>query len=176
MSQNFPEGNLTFSFPDDWRICRPESTSFYSRHFQRFCGGCKEMDFVAFDPTSRTLWFIEVKDYALNPRTKQEELADEVSIKMRDVLAMLPVGGIRDNGLTQPGKVQIRDFWQAAYQATNMRVVLHCELPVSTSKLFPGVKDSANLQTKLSQKLRCVDPHPLFTNRAMGHALPWAVN
>ena len=176
MSQDFPEGKLTFRFPDDWHICRPESTSYYSRHFQNFCGGCREMDFVAFDPNNLTLWFIEVKDYDANSRTKQQNLADEVSIKTRDVLALLPVGGIRDNAISQPGHLQVRDFWQSARQATSMRVVLHCELPASTSKLFPGVKDSANLQTKLSQALRCVDPHPLFTHRGMGHALPWVVN
>src|SRR4051812_42108912 len=108
MSQVFPEGHLTFSFPDEWHICRPEKTSFYSRHFQNFCNGCKEMDFVAFDPAELILWFIEVKDYGVNPRIKQGELADEVALKTRDVLAMLPVGMVRDNGMSRPGNLQIR--------------------------------------------------------------------
>ena len=120
MSQRFIEGTLTFGFPDDWYICRPEETSFHSRHFQNFAGGCKEMDFLAFDPASRILWFIEVKDYAANARTKEGELADEVAIKTRDVLAMLPVGGIRDHGISQPGKLQIRDFWQSAREAADI--------------------------------------------------------
>jgi len=175
MSQDFAEGRLTFHFPDEWHICRPEEASFYIRHFQNFAGGCCEMDFVAFDPAGLVMWLIEVKDYVHGARTKQEELADEVASKTRDVLAMLPVGGIRDNGLSTPGKLQVRDFWAQAREATEMRVVLHCELPVSPSKLFPGVKDAANLQAKLSQKLRCVDPHPLFTNVGRGHALPWTV-
>ncbi len=175
MSQNFSEGKLTFKFPEDWQICRPQNTSYYSRHFQKFCGGCKEMDFLAYDPAHLTLWLIEVKDYGANPRTKQEDLADEVAFKTRDVLAMLPVGKIRDNSLTGPSNLQIRDFWSLAQQATNIRVVLHCELPSSPSRLFPGIKDSANLQTKLSQKLRCIDPRSLFTNCGMSHPLPWAV-
>jgi hypothetical protein len=176
MSQDFLEGAITFKFPDGWHICRPECTSFYERHFQHFCGGCKEMDFLAFDPENRVLWLIEAKDYRIHNRTKKEELADEVAAKTRDVLAMLPVGGLRDEGISQSGKLQVRDFWQNARDAKNIRVVLHCELPIASSKLFPGIKDEANLQTKLSQKLRCIDPRSLFTNRNMGHGLPWIVN
>jgi hypothetical protein len=176
VSQEYPEGRLTFRFPEDWQVCRPERTSFYSRHFQHFCGGSGAVDFLAFDPEGLVLWLIEVKDYAAHPRTKQQDLADEVAVKTRDVLAMLPVGNIRDNSMSQPGKLQIRDFWQAARRATAIRVVLHCELPASRSRLFPGVKDSANLQTKLTQRLRCVDPRALLTSRAMGHPLPWAAN
>jgi hypothetical protein len=176
MSQDFSEGTLTFKFPDNWHICRPEDTSFYQRHFQQFCNGSKEMDFLAFDPNDQVFWLIEVKDYRVHQRIKEVELADEVATKTRDVLAMLPVGRLRDGGISQPGKLQIRDFWQYACEATNFRVVLHCELPISPSKLFPSIKDEANLQTKLSQKLHCIDPHSLFTNRSIGHGLPWTVN
>jgi hypothetical protein len=176
MSQRYTEGNLTFEFPDDWPVCRPASTSFYTRHFQHFCNGSKEMDFLVFDPHQRIIWFIEVKNYRVDRRTKHEELADEVAQKTRDVLAMLPVAGVRDNGISQPGNLQVHDFWKQAREAVDMRVILHCELPASSSRLFPGVKDAANLQTKLSQKLRCIDTHALFTDRSMAHALPWTVN
>ena len=64
MSQPFVEQSLHFDFPDDWLICRPETCSFYSRHFQSFAGGCREMDFLAYDPANSTLWLIEVKDYS----------------------------------------------------------------------------------------------------------------
>jgi hypothetical protein len=175
MSQQFAEGQLTFSFPDDWPICRPSGTSFYRRHFQSFCGGSKEIDFLAYQPSFKTLWCIEVKDYRTGQRTKQDDLADEVAQKIRDVMAMLPLGGIRDNAVSEPGQTQVREFWRYVRETTNVRVVLHCEIPTSPSKLFPGVKDAANLQTKISQKLRCVDPHALFTNCNTSHGLPWIV-
>jgi len=133
------------------------------------------MDFLAFDPQTHTIWLIEVKDYQAHTRVKELDLADEVAQKTRDVLAMLPVARLRDNGLSAPGTLQVGDFWRHANHATELRVILHCELPNSPSKLFPGVKDAANLQTKLSHKLRPIDPHALFTNRHLGHAFPWAV-
>ncbi len=133
------------------------------------------MDFLAFDPVELTLWLIEVKDYQAHARLKELELADEVAQKTRDVLSMLPVAKLRDNGISIPGKLQVGDFWQTAHAAKELRIILHCELPPSPSKLFPSVKDAANLQTKLNQKLRSVDPHSLFTNRQLAHALPWTV-
>jgi hypothetical protein len=175
MSQQFTEGNLTFGFPDDWHVCRPSATSFYRRHFQDFCEGCKEMDFLAFQPSGNTLWFIEVKDYRNNQRTKEKGLAEEVAEKTRDVLAMLPIAGIRDNAATEPGHMQAGDFWRISREATSFRIILHCELPASPSKLFPGIKDSANLQSKISQKLRMVDRRALFTNQSFQHGLPWFV-
>jgi hypothetical protein len=175
MSKNFREGALTFSFPNHWEICRPEFSSFYDRHFSNFCDGCKEVDFLAFDPQHDTIWFIEVKDYRVHQRLKETHLADEVARKTRDVIAMLPVARIRDNGISSAQQLEAGDFWRRAMNAASLRVVLHCELPENTSKLFPGVKDAANLQTKLAQKLRVIDPHALFTNRALGHSLPWAV-
>jgi hypothetical protein len=175
MSQDFVEGALTFSFPNSWRVCRPERSSFYNRHFANFCGGCKEVDFVAFDPLAATVWLIEVKDYQAHARVKELDLADELAQKTRDVLAMLLVARLRDNGISTPDRLQLGDFWKAAYPATELRVILHCELPPVPSKLFPGIRDAANLQTKLSQKLRSIDPHTLFTNRQLAHALPWTV-
>jgi hypothetical protein len=175
MTQRFMEGSLTFEFPDHWRVSRPQETSFYRRHFQSFCNGCQEMDFQAYDPNQLVLWLIEIKDYRVFPRTNLKDLADQVAEKTRDILAMMITAGVRDNAVSVPGRLEARDFWNYARGATNIRVVLPCELPVSRSKLFPGVKDVANLQTKLSQKLRVVDPHPLFTNRLMAHALPWTV-
>lgn len=175
MTQRFVEGALTIDFPDHWPVCRPQDTSFYVRHFQWFCGGCGEMDFLAYDPHSLILWLLEIKDYRIFPRRKLPDLADEIAEKTRGVLAMLTVASIRDYAVSTPGRLQVRDFWNDARLATNIRVVLHCELPTSPSKLFPGVKDAANLQTKLSQRLRVVDPRALFTNRARAHVFHWTV-
>lgn len=175
MSQDYKEGSLTFSFPDEWLVCRPEESSYYAGQFQKFCDGCKEMDFLAYDPHTHTLWLIEVKDYRVNERIKQQHLADEVAHKTRDVLAMLPAAKVRDHTLSEKGKLQIGDFSRRTRNLSELRVVLHCELPAKPSKLYPVIKDAANLSTQLRQKLRSVDPHAFFTNRQQGQALDWNV-
>lgn len=179
MSQDFPEGALTFSFPDGWEVCRPADTSFYQRHFKSFCGGCKETDFLAFDPSPSelVLWLIEVKDYRSHRRSKELDLVREVALKARDVLAMLPVAALRDNAASPPGgTTQAGGFWRSARSAKQLKVVLHCELPPRPSKLFPGVKDAANLGHKLKQELRPIDPHATFTNSSLARSLPWTVS
>lgn len=176
MSQLFNEGRLSFRFPDEWILCRPQDTSYYTRHFQNFCDGCKEMDFLAFDPATQVLWLIEVKDYRVCQRTKLTDLADEVACKTRDVLAMLPAGNIRDNATSTTGRVQIGDFWKQAKDFVDIRVVLHCEVPSSPSKLFPGIKDEANLQTKLAQKVRCIDSRVAYTNLSRPRLFAWSVS
>ena len=179
MPQTFAEGQLKFDFPDDWQICRLENTSFYKRHFQSFCnfsgsdGGCKEMDFLAYDPAALVLWLVEVKDYRVQQRTKPIELVDEIASKVRDTLALLRVAPLRDAAIGN-GQLQARAFALASNPALNIRVVLHCEIPAHNSRLFPGVKDSANLQQKLNTKLRQIDPHPLFVDRN-SNKVPWIV-
>lgn len=175
MSQDFTEGSLAFSFPDEWLVCRPEESSYYAGQFQKFCDGCKEMDFLAYNPETRTLWLIEVKDYRVHQRTKQQHLADEVAHKARDILAMLPAAKARDHTHSEDGKLQAGDFSRRSRSHSELRVVLHCELPAKPSKLYPVIKDAANLTTVLRQKLRSVDPHALFTNRQLGHSLGWSI-
>jgi hypothetical protein len=173
MSQVFIEDALRFEFPDEWLICRPESSSFYARHFQWFAGGCKEMDFLAYDRERRTLWMIEVKDYSYFRRTKDLSLEEEVAKKVRDVLAMLPAS-IRDNS-DPADRMSVRAFWREARQVRSVRVVLHCELPPRPSKLFPGVKDAANLQTRLRAALRVIDPHARVMSRETAGSSAWSV-
>jgi hypothetical protein len=181
MSQTFTEGHLTFEFPDAWQICRPGETSYYVRHFQHFCtfpgsdGGCKEMDFLAYDPISLVLWLVEVKDYRAQQRTKPIDLADEIALKVRDSLALLRVAPVRDAAMLANGRLQARDFARASIPAASLRVVLHCEIPAHPSRLFPGIRDSANLQQKLSTKLRQVDPHAVFVDRN-SNKVPWVVH
>ena len=175
MSQHFDEGAIGFDFPDGWNVCRPGESSFYLRHFQKFCGGSKETDFLLYDPGDRILWMIEVKDYRANERTKQSDLADELAEKTRDSLALLKAAAVNDMNIVPAAHRQVGTFARLSSAPAQIRVVLHCELPASPSKLFPSIKDAANLQTKMDQKLRPVDPHVLFTNVRMARALPWTV-
>lgn len=165
MPQTHKEDCLTFDFPDSWSVCRIGTTSFYKRHFQAFCTGCKEVDFALYDPKEKVLWFLEVKDYRVHQRTKLIDLADEIALKVRDSLALLRIAAVRDE--TSIGKTNLTagEFAQQSAGALKLRVVLHCELPKQTSKLFPGVKENANLQDKLKRKLACVDPHPFVVDQ-----------
>lgn len=131
------------------------------------------MDFLAYDPFTSVLWMIEVKDYRAQQRTKPIELIDEIALKVRDSLALLRVAPVRDMAVGD-GHLQARAFALASSQATNIRVVLHCEIPQQPSRLFPGVKDSANLQHKMNTRLRQIDPHSLVTNSA-SNKVPWSV-
>lgn len=171
MSGSFNEGRLSFSFPAGWEICRLSSTAYYERHFQRFTGGSKEMDFLALNTAERTLWLIEVKDYSSYPRTKLIDLAEEVAIKVRDSLALLLPAIARDSADRVAGQ-----FAERALGTTSLRVVLHCEFPANKSKLFPSTSWAANIKDKLRNAVRCVDPHPILTDRARSGGLAWSVS
>lgn len=162
MSQSFTEGRIRFDFPDDWKVCRPEKSAFYTRQFQNFCGGCKEIDFLMLEPEPQTLWLLEVKDYTTNSRKKSLDLLDEIAIKARDVLALLLAGAAND---PQPND-GVGAFMMEGGLPRKIRVVLHLEQPGKPSKLFPGAKIPVDLTQKLRQKVRCIDPHPVVVSTA----------
>jgi len=162
------EGRIRFDFPPAWQVCRPEKTAYHKRHFQTFAGGCKEMDFVLFEPASRTLWLLEVKDYRTDPRIKPLELSAEVAQKSRDALALLLGGAASDD----EGNQGVGAFIRGAGLPVAIRVALHLELPRQRSKLFPGVKNAADQQMLLRRKVRCLDRHALVCSTTTG-SVPW---
>ncbi len=172
MAQRFREGQIAFDFPNGWLIARPGASAYYSKHFQNFAphdAGNKETDFLAWDPDEKQLWLMEVKDYRVHARQKGQHLADEVVLKARDSLALLRAAQAQDRN--QPDL--IRDFASKSAKATSIRIVLHCALPKRPSKLFPVIKDAANLQAKLRERVRAVDPHALVTGTGPGGIVPW---
>lgn len=174
MAQRFREGRIAFDFPNGWLIARPEASAYYSKHFQHFAphnAGNKETDFLAWEPSEKQLWLMEVKDYRAHPRTKMQDLADEVVLKARDTLALLRAAQAQDPGQSDV----IRDFAAKSAKAKSIRIVLHCALPKRPSKLFPGVKDAANLQAKLRERVRAVDPHAHVTGNGNSGSVPWSV-
>jgi hypothetical protein len=176
MSQSFEEGRLRFKFPEACRVCRPGNSSYYKRHFANLCGGCKEVDFLVLDPVQNQLRMIEVKDYEAERRAKQLDLVDEICLKARDSLALLLPAKTMDNAVGSTTlNVQVGTFAREALSAREIRLVLHCELPKVPSKLFPGIKDSANLQMKLRLKARSIDPHALCMSTLHMRDAPWRV-
>lgn len=167
MPQQFQEGRIRFEFPDEWEVFRPERASYYKNHFQKFAGGCKEMDFILFEP-NRTLWLMEVKDYTTDRRVKNQCVFEEVAEKVRDNLALLLAGSVRDD----PSNAGVRSFMDCCKIPAEIRVVLHLEQPTKPSKMFPGVKMKADAAQMLRTKLRAVDPHArVYSTASTG--MPW---
>ncbi|MEY4243342.1 MAG: hypothetical protein RLZZ245_927 [Verrucomicrobiota bacterium] len=154
MTQAYQEDRIRFEFPDGWEVLRPEKASYYTRRFQSFAGGCKEMDFILFDPVNRVLWFLEVKDYTTNPRIKKQCVFEEIAEKIRDSLALLLAGSVRED----PSNGGVRSFMDVCAIPNAIKIVLHLEQPLKPSKMFPGVKIEADATQKLRAKVKAVDP------------------
>lgn len=154
MPQAYPEDRIRLEFPDGWKVLRPAKGAYYKRHFQTFAGGCKEMDFILFEPVSRVLWLLEVKDYKTNRRVKPQCVFEEIAEKVRDSLALLLASSVRDD----PSICGVRSFMDVCAIPNEIKVVLHLEQPSKPSKMFPGVKIDADATQKLRAKVRAVDP------------------
>lgn len=122
---DYQEGRIKFTFDESLPLIRAEDCSFYRKTFQTFCGGCKEMDFIFYDPEDKCLWFLEVKDYRTKRRAKSIELVDEIAQKTRDSLAFLFAG--RTNSNEAPGAKEVKWFMQKAGDYTKIRIALHLE-------------------------------------------------
>lgn len=154
MPQSYQENRIRFEFPDGWKVLRPEKASYYTRHFQNFAGGCKEMDFILFEPANRVLWLLEVKDYTSNPRTKTQCVFEEIAEKIRDSLALLLAGSVRGDSANGG----VRSFMDVCAIPNDIKIALHLEQPSKPSKMFPGVKIDADATQKLRAKVRAIDP------------------
>ncbi|MDP3859780.1 MAG: hypothetical protein Q8Q73_18625 [Stagnimonas sp.] len=163
------EGRLAHVFPAGWIAWKCDDASYYRNHFQSFAGGAKSVDFAAVGPENDpALWLIELKDYRAAPRTKPSDLFDELALKVRDTLACL-LATASNSGM-HPEVDQAR----AACKAGRVHVVFHLEQPRTPSKLFPQVVDPKDVKDKLKQKLRAVDPHPVWGNSAeLGRKVAW---
>jgi hypothetical protein len=49
------------------------------------------------------------------------------------------------------------------------------EQRVKPSRLFPREIDQANVQQKLRQRVKAIDPHPMVRERAVMAGCPWTV-
>ena len=146
---------LTFEFPEGWKVSRYDNWSFYRNQFSRMWNGIKALDLLAVDPSTKTAWLIEVKDYRSHPRTKPSDLGEEFAHKVFDTLAAI-----------LPAKLHANDDDQqrmalGVCSASRLRVVLHLEQPVKKTRLRPRAINPADLTQKIRQLLKPIDPHPL---------------
>lgn len=159
--QSITEGSLTFEFPDNWQITKYDDWEFYRNQFIKIQDGLKALDILAID-ASKTLWFIEVKDYRQNTRTKTIDLADEIALKVLYTLASLLPAKLS----TLSNNPNEKEFAQNALQAKEIKIVLHLEQVAKHSKLYPRAIDPSKVKEKLRAKLKAIDPHPLVVDMA----------
>jgi hypothetical protein len=149
------EGKLTFVFPSTWQVIKFDETSFYQKHFQKLAES-RSVDIVAFKSEAvDELWLLEVKDYRMHPRRKEEDIFLEIAKKVRDTLANLYLAQRHE-------EADCYEFAQLASLKQTIRIVLHLEQPQKTSKLYSPVVSRSNAQIKLRQSVRVADPHALF--------------
>ncbi len=160
-------GQLRFTFPDMWQASQFDKWSFYVNQFQKVCPGTKAIDILALAPSC--CWLIEIKDYSQHSRTKTIDLPEEISAKMRDSLAALFAASVNANDGTE------KSLAKAAVRCTRLRVVLHLEQPAKPSKLYPRAIDPANVQLRLRQLMKAIDPHPLVLEMNRMANIGWIV-
>lgn len=165
--QTLKEGKICYTFPEGWDATKFDDWSFYRKQFQNALCGNKAVDFLAFEPDSKTLWLIELKDYRQFPRVKGVDVWDEVAIKVRDTLACLYAARVES----------AHDHYAFANKVANakkLRVVLHFEQPRSGSRLFNGTRESVNIQQKLKKLVKPVDAHPKVIELSSMGSVPWS--
>ena len=157
-----------FDFPSTWKQSKYDDWAFYRNQFSRMWPGIKAIDLLAVDP-EKNAWFIELKDYRANVRTKPSDLGEEVARKVFDTLAAM-----------LPAKVNAHEadeahMARAVLGAKKLRVVLHLEQPKKHSTLRPRAIDPAAVQQDLRRLLKPIDPHPVVVETCRMGGLPWSV-
>lgn len=166
------EAHLACTFPDNWDVTKYDDWVFYKNKnktgFSDACGGNKGVDFLAYDHQSRTLWLIELKDYRQHRRTKDDTISlwDEMAIKVRDTLAGIFAAKVNSTNPEQSYAARV-------LAATRLRVVFHMEQPRVHSKLFPRAYKREDIQQKLKQLVKPIDPHPKVIELAHMEDVPW---
>ena len=158
---------MRFSFPVGWDVAQYDNFTFYRKQFLKVKESVKAVDLLAVAPDN-TLWLIEVKDYGHKRREKTIDLADEIALKVFDTLAALLPTKLYS---TQPAE---RTLAAQALNSKALRVVLHLELPEHPAKLWGKPIRPQDIQIKLRQKLKPIDPHPIVADSG-SRALDWTV-
>jgi hypothetical protein len=161
------EDKLTFEFPAGWNITKYDDWSYYRNQFMKVFSGRKAVDCLAMDPKA-VCWLLEIKDYRQHPRTKTIDIVEEIAIKIVDTLAGVLAARFNANDENE------RSFAESVLKSSRIRVAFHLEQPAAHSKLFPRRYELPNIQQKLRQLVKAIDPHPKVV--AIGSpGLPWNV-
>lgn len=120
------EGNLVFTFPDDWKVIKYDDSDFYRNNIPTDIG-MSAVDFIlSRHPGFSDLILIEVKDfrgYTVINRKRQTsgELVNEVITKCLDSIAALYLASYNEN-------IELRHFYQAELlMPSKVEIVLFME-------------------------------------------------
>jgi hypothetical protein len=162
------EDLLTFTFPQGAMSSKYDEWSHYRNQFNNAFGGAKAVDVVyAADVVA---WLIEIKDYRIHPRTKTIDLAEEVATKVRDSLAGLVSARLCANDADE------KTVAKALLKKQRIRVVLHLEIPVKTSRLRNQAIELDKVLMKLKPLVKSIDPHPRVVDQTTLTAeMSWTV-
>ncbi|SEH04206.1 cysteine--tRNA ligase [Candidatus Venteria ishoeyi] len=180
------ESGLNFAFNDNCQFGIYDKWGFYhgasdgetvTGGFKRVSDRISAVDFIVIEPEN-IAWFIEVKNYCRYEITERDKnkisaLPNTVTNKMICTLAALLPAKLN------AGNVEEKKIASAALNAKSLRVVLHLELPSSTTsqdrRLFE--RRPAQIERKLSQKLKnVIGSEPLVLNSRNSNSIPWTVN
>jgi hypothetical protein len=164
---NVQVDSLTFTFSPSWKVCKYDEWAFYRNQFSRMWSGIKAVDLIAIE--SQVIWLIEAKDYRQQSRTKAIDLADEVAKKVVYTLAAMLPAKVNASNTSE------RHFAEEVTKGQRLRVILHLEQPVKSSKLFPRAIDPSNVQLKLRGIIKPIDPHPMVVESTQMQGLAWTV-
>ncbi len=162
------EGNLTFTFPDDWNVSQYDDWSHYRNQFINVCRGVRAVDVLALE-LGECCWLLEIKDYREHVRTKTIDLADEMAEKVRDTLVGLVGAQFCANDAGE------KNAARQALRARHLKVVLHLEQPAKHSTLHPRAINPAAISQRLKQLIKGIDPHPRVVEKASMVGIPWNV-
>ena len=165
MSKCYKESGLCFEFDDDLKIIKyDEYGGFYRDKVLRCFCDLKAVDFIC--QKKSELWFLEVKNFSENDRTKPITVADEFIEKVKDTITGIATMCYITNG-------EDRKTFQSLICARKIHLVLHCNLDkhLNSKEL---VTRQRNLQDQLRKKLRAIDCHLKVTSTDNPvYKLPW---
>jgi Holliday junction resolvase-like predicted endonuclease len=158
---------LAFTFPDSCKVSKYDDWAFYRNQFSKMWAGIKAVDLLVIE--GQIIWFIEVKDYRQTERTKAVDLVEEVAQKVFCTLAAMLPAKVHASNLDEC------QFAKEVVKGQQLRVVLHLEQPLKSSKLFPRAFNPSNIQLKLRAKIKPIDPHPIVVESTKMQSLSWTV-
>jgi len=167
MPVNIQEGNLIFSFEFD--AIKFDDSQYYREHFIKIQNGISAVDILAVNGSIGYL--IEIKDYRhpdtedLNPNALIEAIVNKV---ISTLSAMLPM---KNNANISEEKNIAENF----SKTSQIRVVLHIEMPPPRRTLEQSCFNFQNIQTILKRKLKPIDAHPKVVFKENLKCLPWTV-
>lgn len=162
------EESVVWTFPPGWAARKFDGAGYQHNQFAHVAGGSQAVDITALDPAGTTLWLIEAKEYVKGRRGADKvPLPFEIAAKVRDSLACIFAASIRAVG-------EEKNSARAYLAAANLRVVLHLEQRVAPPAMLQPAYDPADVQAKLKQLLRAIDPHPIvMSTQSPAAAVAW---